>query len=185
MAKMTKQQQKTLMLVLVFVIGGGYVYWNYMLMPTLRSIKEREQRYTDLVGQIAQAERQARRLPALRSELERLQVDLSSLEKQLPTDKDIPNILRTLTREALQQGLQFSRLSPKPLVKQQYFEIIPFDLQFMGTLHGLARFLSSLGQQDRIYQAQNMGLAPAGSMSDTGFENLNITITIQTYAYVG
>ena len=170
----------------MFLFGGGYFYWNFMLKPTMASIREREEKYQDLLTKISTAERQARRLPALQSELAKLQLDLTSLEKQLPKDKDIPNIIRILTREAIQQGLQFVRLSPKPQNKQQYFEIIPFELQFTGNMHALARFLASLGQQDRIFQAQNISLAPAGGQSESqGVVNLNINLTIQTYSYAG
>src|SRR5262245_9235513 len=127
MGKLTKQQQQMLVLVVAFVFGGGYVYWNYMLKPTLENIKTRQVKYNDLIAKSETAERQARRLPALQQELAALQVELSSLEKQLPKDKDIPNIIRTLTREALQENLQFARFGPKPPSRQQFFEIIPFD----------------------------------------------------------
>jgi type IV pilus assembly protein PilO len=186
MPKLTKQQQQIVAFVVMFIVGGGYFYWNYMLKPTMQNIHQREERYQELLAKIDTAERQARRLPALQNELAMLQQDLSSLEKQLPKDKDVPNILRILTREAIQEGLQFARLSPKVLSRQQYFEIIPFDLQFTGTLHSLARFLASLGQQDRIFQAQNVSLTPAGSQSDPqGLVPLTITLTILTYAYSG
>jgi type IV pilus assembly protein PilO len=172
---------------IILIVGGGYGYWNYLLKPTLENIRVRKEKHADLLTKIEAAERQARRLPALQSELTRLQNELSDLELQLPKDKDVPNIIRTLTREALQENLQFTRLAPKPAMRQQYFEIIPFEIQFMGTLHSLARFLSSLGQQDRIFQAQNITLQPSGSPTGevTGIVGLNISLTIQTYAYAG
>jgi type IV pilus assembly protein PilO len=187
MGKLTKQQQQIIAIVFVFVIGGGYVYWNYLLKPTLDSISVRKQKYEELQAKIETAERQARRLPALQNELALLQTDLTSLEKQLPKDKDIPNILRTLTREAMQESLQFVRLAPKPPARQQYFDILPFEVQFNGNLHAFARFLASLGQQDRIFQAQNIQLSPAGSgaSESSGLVNLSISLTIQTYAYAG
>ncbi len=187
MGKLTKQQQQLIAAVFIFVLGGGYVYWNYLLKPTLEKIRVSKDKHAELLSKIETAERQARRLPALQNELALLQTDLSSLEKQLPKDKDMPNILRTLTKEAVQENLQFTSLAPKTPLKQQYFEILPFDVQFTGTLHSLARFLASLGQQDRIFQAQNIQLSPgSGSGPESnGLNNLNIKLTIQTYAYAG
>lgn len=185
MASKMSQQQQMMVVAAFMVVGGLYVYWNYLLKPTLDKIKTEQATYQDLVDKIDRAEKQARRLPVLQSELAKLQVELSAMEKQLPKDKDLPNILRTLTREALQENLQFSRLTPKPAQRQQYFEIIPFDVQFVGTLHALARFLASLGQQDRIFQASNVSLSPAGGGPDAGTTNLNISLAIQTYAYAG
>src|SRR5437870_1846347 len=120
MGKLTKQQQQILAGVIIFVFGGGYVYWNFMLKPTMANIESRDSQLKDLRAKIETAERQARRLPMLQNELAKLQVELGSLEKQLPKERDLPNIIRILTREALQENLQFSRLGPKPSVKQQY-----------------------------------------------------------------
>ncbi len=186
MGKLTKQQQQTIVLAAIFLVGGGYFYWNFMLKPTMENIRVREEKYRELVEKIQTAERQARRLPALQNELAKLEVELASLEKQLPKDKDVPNIIRILTREAIQQGLIFVRLAPKPANKQQFFEIIPFDVQFQGTMHALAKFLASLGQQERIFQAQNISLSPAsGTQGEQGVVNLNINLSIQTYSYAG
>ncbi len=187
MGKLSKQQQQMIVAGLLFLVGGGYIYWNYMLKPTLENIRTREAKYQDLLAKIDSAERQARRLPALQNELASLQLELASLEKQLPKDKDLPNIIRTLTREAIQENLQFVQLDPQKPSKQQYFEILPFNVKFSGTLHALARFLASLGQQDRIFQAQNVMLVPGGNQSDSsqGIVSLSISLTIQTYAYAG
>jgi type IV pilus assembly protein PilO len=183
MGKLTKQQQQMIIALAMFVIGGGYFYWNYMLSPTLTQIKERQARYQDLTAKIETAERQARRLPALQLEYATLQQELVSLEKQLPTDKDLPNIIRVLTRQALQENLQFLRMAPKPSIHQTYFEIIPFDLQFTGSLQAFARFLSALGQQDRIFQAQNVTLNVISGGDPQLGTLLNIALVIQTYAY--
>jgi len=185
MASKMSQQQQMMAVAALVVVGGLYVYWNYLLKPTLDKISTQQATYQDLVSKIEAAERQARRLPVLQSELAKLQVELAAMEKQLPKDKDLPNILRTFTREALQENLVFSKLAPKPAQRQPYFEIIPFDVAFVGTLHSLARFLASLGQQDRIFQASNIILSPASAGEITGLTLLNITLSIQTYAYAG
>jgi F0F1-type ATP synthase membrane subunit b/b' len=63
MPKLSKQQQQMVALILVVVLGGGYVYMNYLLRPTMQKISERQTKLQDLIQQIENAERQARRLP--------------------------------------------------------------------------------------------------------------------------
>lgn len=163
-----------------------YAYFTYLLNPTLIDIKAKQDHLRDLTTKIENAERQARRLPALMAEKEQLELELVALEKQLPRDQDKPNIIRSLTREALQENLEFERLTPKPIEVRDFFQVIPFDLQFAGNLQSLARFLASLGQQDRIFQAQNIKLTPRGNITDGGgIIPLSITLMIQTYAYSG
>jgi len=183
---LTKQQQQILVIAVMIIGGGGYGYWNYLLKPTLISIEQNEKKHKDLVAKIEKSRRQARRLPALQNQVEKLRTELAELEKQLPTDKNIPDIIRTLTREALIQELEFkSMIPPKSPIKKQYFEIIPFKLRLSGTLSSLARFLSSLGQQERIFKASNIKLNPLST--DPGIRGipLSISLTIETYAYSG
>jgi type IV pilus assembly protein PilO len=186
MGKLTKQQQAMIAVAAVFVVGL-WVYFTYLLKPTMADIATKQARLTELTGQIENAERQARRLPALMAEKEQLEKELTTLEKQLPRDQDKPNIIRVLTREALQENMDFERLTPKPIETRDFFQVIPFDISFSGNLQSLARFLASLGQQDRIFQAQNIRLTPTkSSTSDTlGNIQLAISMAIQTYAYVG
>jgi type IV pilus assembly protein PilO len=187
MGKLSKQQQQMIALVLIFVFGGGYVYFNYFLNPTREKIKEREVKLTDLVGQIENAERQARRLPQLQAEYAQLQTLLSSLEKQLPTDKDLPGILRVVTREAATENLVFVSLKPNEPKRDQsgYFEVLDFEVQMTGSLQSFVRFMSSLGQQDRIFQFERLSLVGSGQGEGSGLVNLNLTFTLKTYAYVG
>jgi type IV pilus assembly protein PilO len=163
-------------------VFGLYAYTNYLLKPTLADISAKKTQLADLTAKIETAERQARRLPALKADKEKLEKELASLEKQLPRDQDKPNIIRALTREALQENMEFERLAPRPIETRDFFQIIPFDIQFSGTLQSLARFLSSLGQQDRIFQAQGIKLTPK-SGADSGLMMLSISFVIQTYAY--
>ncbi len=185
MGKLTKQQQ-TLIAAAVGFVFVLYAYFTYLLNPTLADIKAKQNRLGDLTQQIENAERQARRLPALMAEKEALEKELVSLEKQLPRDQDKPNIIRALTREAIQENIEFERLTPKPVETRDFFQVIPFDVVFLGNLQSFARFLASLGQQDRIFQAQNIKLAPRGNAADGGgMVPLSITLAIQTYAYSG
>lgn len=182
---LTKQQQQTIVLIVMFVFGGGYAYINYMMKPTNERIQKAEAKLTDLRTRIERAERQSRRLPALEAEYEQLQRDLADLEKQLPKDQNVPNIIRTLTDEANRENMVFTRLAPRKTTRQNYFEIIPFDLQFKGSLHSLARFLAALGQQERIFKAEDITLTPIGGDLQTLGVPLSIQLAIQTYAYRG
>lgn len=183
-AKLTQKQQQIIVLAVIFVFGFFYVYWTYLLKPTLADIKEKREKLSGLEQKIVSAEKQARRLPALKNEKEKLTIELARLEKQLPREKDTPNIIRTLTREALQENLEFVQLRPKPNENKNFFEIIPFDLQMKGTLNQLARFLASLGQSDRIFKAENFTLAPIGNEESSQIL-LNISYTLKTYAFTG
>ncbi len=66
---LTKEQQQLIILILIFVLGGGYVYWNYLLKPTTEKIQRYEAEHKDLISKIQRAEKQAKRLHAKKNEL--------------------------------------------------------------------------------------------------------------------
>ena len=180
---LTKEQQY----LIVAVIGlclGLYFYWSYLLKPTSEKISSQAKKLADLKNQVQQAERQAKRLPALKSEYDTLQKELAGIERQLPKDRDMPNIIRTITREALRENLEFAKVVPNNVERQEYFEKLPFSLEMKGSLHSLARFLAALGQQERIFGAGDLTLRP-GTTAIDGQVGLTITLTLETYAYQG
>lgn len=185
MGKLTKQQQQLLAMAILFIFGGGYVYLNFMLKPTLAKIRENKTRLEDLIRQIEQAEQQAKRLPQLQAEYAQLQLQLETMEKQLPTDKDIPGVLRIVTREAMQENLAFVSLKPNDPRRDpsNFFDVLEFEVQMNGPLQAFVRFMASLGQQERIFQFERLSLTV--NSTDTGLANLSINFLLKTYAYAG
>lgn len=185
MEKLTKEQQQLFGGLAVLIIGGGFVFWNYLLGPSLKSINEKKNQLSDLEAKVARAEQQANRLPALQSELEKLKTELSSLESQLPRAKDMPGILRILSKNAQQENVNFSSLRPLDPKKDQYFDILEFDVQVVSPLHSFIRFVSALAQEDRIFQVEQVKFSPNSSTGDLnlGSPQLNISFSLKTYAY--
>ena len=185
MGKSLTKEQQYMIVGLVVLIGCLYAYWNYLLNPTMQKIVEQEKKHKSLVSQIEKAKRQAKRLPALKNQSEKLERDLAKLEKQLPKGTDMPNILRTITREAMRENLEFSKIAPAGNKRRTYFESIPFSLAISGGLHSVVRFLAAMGQQERIFQASDLKLRPGGKSIDGGKTNLKIDLKLETYAYRG
>ncbi len=176
-----------LALVLIVVLGGGYVYMNYLLRPTMQKISERQMKLQDLIQQIENAERQARRLPQLQAEYAQLQTQLIDMEKQLPKEKDVPGILRIVTREATGESLGFVSLKPNDPKRDpsNFFDVLEFEVQMTGSLQNFTRFMAALGQQERIFQFERLILTTSSQTEGSGLVNLSINFLLKTYAYVG
>ena len=185
MNKLSKEQQIIIGCLIGFVVIV-YMYWSYLMKPILNDIQTKQTKLDSLQAQVDQAERQAKRLPALKSELEKLEIELSSLEKQLPTAKDIPGIIRIITKEANAQSINFVSMRPLDPRRDQYFDVISFDMSMTATLNNLAHFLASLGQQDRIFQIEQVKLSGGGQPGKGGGSpSLNVNFLLKTYAYAG
>jgi type IV pilus assembly protein PilO len=184
MGKLTKEQQQ-MIAVAICLVFGVYAYFTYLLKPTLHQISERRTKLAALTQQIEVARQKANQLPALRAEYEALQIELNAMEKQLPKEKDLPGILRIITREALTENVSFSTLRPIDPKKDPsgLFDVIEFEVSVTGELHSFVRFMASLGQQDRIFQFDRVSLV-MGNQQD-GNPTVNVNFTLKTYAYAG
>lgn len=186
MNKLSKEQQ-TIIVVLIALVGFGYVYWNYLLKPIMAQISERQAKHADLVQKIDEAKRFVDRLPVLIADKNNLEIQLKAIEKQLPRDRDVPGIITLLTKEAQAEDLLFSSMRPIDPRKDNYFEVIEFEVTMVGQFHNLMRFMSSLGQQDRIFQFDKLNITGFGGATpgQEGLINLNFSFSVKTYAYVG
>jgi type IV pilus assembly protein PilO len=179
--KLTKEQQQ-LIAVAVGCIALMWAYYVYLLKPKNAEIERKRGEYESVRQKVEQAQAQAKRLPILQREYETLQVELTSMEKQLPTDKDFPGILRLVTREALAENLTFQSLRPLDPKKENFFEVIEFEVTMSGPLQNFVRFMSSLGQQDRIFQFERLNLNGTQGGDEM---NVNASFNLKTYAYGG
>lgn len=158
---MTKQQQQQVILGVMLAVVVPYVYWSYLLKPVKQKIRETEQEVRSIEEQVETMRRTANRLPALEREYENLVVEVGKAEKKLPKQKNVEEIIRVVTEQSMKQRIYVSSFSPDAEKPQNYFVEIPFGINMTASFHTLAKFLASLGQQERILSARNLTLSYA------------------------
>jgi Tfp pilus assembly protein PilO len=145
--------------VAVLVVAGfGYVYWNYCLKPTNEKIRKTSAQLTEVLDKVETMKRTATRLPALERESQELQAEVGKTEKRLPRQKNVEEIIRILTEHSAKLNVAVISFSPSGETAQNYFIEVPFTLSVSGGLHSIAKFLTILGQQERILNARNLSL---------------------------
>jgi Tfp pilus assembly protein PilO len=88
----------------------------------------------------------------------------------------------------MDENLNFVSLKPNDPKRDtsNYFDVLEFEVQMSGSLQAFVRFMSSLGQQDRIFQFEKLSLTGSGTGPETtGVSILSINFILKTYAYVG
>jgi len=85
-------------------------------------------------------------LPKLQAEMAVLELEVADLEKRLPKEKEIPELLRTITKTAQRYNLKISNFNPSKIVEQPNYSEVPFEMVVQGNYHSLAYFLTDLGR---------------------------------------
>jgi type IV pilus assembly protein PilO len=165
--KLTKEQQQMIVASVLMSIAFGYSYFTYFWKPTAEKIQKLNQQLEQSDRDIAEARRQAARLPQLRAQIEELQAQAEAAEKKLPKSKEVPELLETLNDLARQYGITIISFSPGKPAGQQYFIEIPYQMMIRGGYHQVARFLTSLALQERIFHSRALSLSPVKSTIPT------------------
>jgi type IV pilus assembly protein PilO len=155
---LSKDQQQKIVLAVMIAGGFGYVYWNYLLKPTNEKIAKLESEVANVLGQVETMKRTAARLPALQREYDSLLAEVGQTEKRLPKEKNMEEVLRVVTQQSLKNQITVRSFSPGTEMPRDYFVEIPISLTVAGSFHTLGKFMSILGQQERILGARGLSL---------------------------
>src|SRR5258708_8396587 len=120
----------------------------------------------------------------MQQEMDRVQVDVAKLEKQLPKDRELPALIRVLTHRAESYGLILGTVTPGKPVSKGVYDEIPYNLSVTASFHSLGHFLTSLGKGDRLFAARNLALSPMSSKNDAA-KTVNATFQLIAFKYHG
>lgn len=123
---------------------------------------------SDLTEQIASLRRdqeKKKRIAANRLQLRREQADLDGMLKeamaQLPTQKEIPDLLRNVSTKAREAGLEIILFRPRGENYHEFYAEVPVDIAVRGNFHDIVFFFDEVGRMDRIVNISNIELKAA------------------------
>jgi Tfp pilus assembly protein PilO len=180
---MSQEQQKQIVMVILAAGMFGYVYFSKLLKPVQAEILSKEAELSSVNGRIESLRITANQRDQLLKRVEELKVTVAAVEKRLPRDRNVQDIIRIVSELAAKNGVTYSSFSPMGEQSSQLFVEIPFGLSISGSVLSINKFLAALGQQERILSARNLSLGysadPKKNQTVTG------TFTLVAFVYNG
>jgi len=181
---MTKKMQQKLIMMALFLAGSLFVYRNFLLTPLVLKYKDSRTRLEESQRKLTEMRKRALELPRLQAEMKQLEQEVVELERRLPKDREIPDLLRTLTKIAQHYQLKVTNISPGAIGTQANYYEVPFQITLQGTFHSLGGFLTELGQASRIFSERNMNLNEIVATKENT-STVNATFTLIAYTFKG
>ncbi len=123
-----------------------------------------------LAGDLAKAEQERSSLTAIqnnlkntRAEYTRLAADLQEMMKQMPEEKEVPNLLRQISTTAQGARIKIKYFAPKEVQPKDFYAELPFDIKYEGPYHGLGYFFDGIRNMERIVHVTNFSLEAKGN----------------------
>ena len=154
---------KTLRLIGTVILGGAAVYVflmtsylpvNYPVASA--KIKDLKADFEKKSNDLARARQSVADLPRFQAEFAALHERYEMAAELLPTEKEMPGVLRRLTLAGQQCGIQFESFRPDPEVRKDHYTEVPIQLKIVGGYHQVGQFLAEIANMPRIMKVSNL-----------------------------
>lgn len=154
----------------ILLIGGPVLYYKFLLSPLNSRIKLLKGDLDRIKEEYRQSESRAARLPQLQKEIEFLNREIADTEKKLPASKDLPTLIRVLSKKMDKYDISWQRIVPGNQVPKDYYIEHTYTIPFTCAYHSLAGFLTEIGQMERIFATRFSKLAVTPPKPNTGVQ---------------
>lgn len=142
--------------VAVVVVFGGYWYLVFagrraetaMLDAKIGELRTQLDTKTNLVAN----------LDAVRTAVRELTAQVRQAEQRLPDQKEIPELLSSVSSAGRESGLEVMLFRQKPERYQDFYAEVPVDVLVRGNYHQVATFFDRVGQLDRIVNVGDISM---------------------------
>jgi type IV pilus assembly protein PilO len=132
------------------------VYWAVSYSPNATVLAEQRARLEDLEQQRATKTRQIAQLEVLRQQVKQLDAELAKALAQLPDQKEIPELLSTVSSLGRESGLDILLFRQKPENLQDFYAEVPVEMSMKGTYAQLTEFFDKVGGLNRIVNVKDI-----------------------------
>lgn len=160
---------------------ANWQYPNFTEMQKqLASLKVQ---YGQLQEKIERGRVAERRLPQLREEVRRIELDLNRLLEILPTKRNTEELIKRIEGLTRQGDFFLKSFTPKEYVNKDFYAEWPIEIVLDGTFHNLALFFDKMARFSRIINVESLVMTgyPDARLGRT----LGARFTLKTFIYIG
>jgi type IV pilus assembly protein PilO len=110
-------------------------------------------------------------------EVEDLEGQLQLAIRRLPDEKEIPQLLSSISTLGRDSGLDILVFRQKPEGYQEFYAEVPVEMQVRGTYHQVAKFFDHVRKLDRIVNVTNIVLRDPKVVDDDLLLEANSQVT--------
>ena len=107
---------------------------------------------------MSESEAIARDLKKFREQEKEMNQKLVEALKQLPNEKEIPEILKNITSLGKESNLEFTLFRPKPEEPQPFYSKVPIEIVVLGNYHKTGTFFDKISKLPRIINVVNFNM---------------------------
>ncbi|MDE2060281.1 MAG: type 4a pilus biogenesis protein PilO [candidate division NC10 bacterium] len=168
----------------IFGTLAAVVYWQFILGSEWTARSEAQAELLRLKAQVEQTRQIASQKPRLEQDITLLRAQLQRTVLQLPTEKEIPSLLKRVATLGQEADLDVALFKPGTPVAKEFYTEVPVQLKVMGTYHDLGLLFERLGRLERIVNVADLTIRQAAKGQRAG-DSIQAEFGVVTYTYTG
>jgi type IV pilus assembly protein PilO len=140
------------------LLGGAFYFLVYQ--PKTDEIRKVRGEISTLKTQVMRARKEAKELPKWEAREVEVNEQFAQALKLLPNEKEVPSLLRNITKLGADSNLQFRLFTPKKESPENFYYRLPVSIEVSGNYHDVATFFDKVGRMERIVNILNVSMKP-------------------------
>ena len=176
--------KKLLILAVILCILGG-LYLKTFILPEREDLSNVQRQMDKLMKELNESKAITRDLQTYKDQVKKLDEELTHALKQLPNEREIPEILKNISGLGKESQLEFVLFRPKPEEPQQFYARVPIELILVGTYHHTGTFFDKVSKLPRIINVVDFNMVRAKETSRATDEVLvRVSCMVNTYRFI-
>ena len=138
------------------LIVAAYVFWFYL--PRSQEVAEMQHTIQELEAERAQLRKILANRKHIEAESRAVEAAFSQAQAQLPEQKEIPELLRQVSRLGQDSGLEVLLFRQQPEQLHDLYTEVPVQMSVRGGYHDIALFFDQVRRLDRIVNVADVSL---------------------------
>lgn len=165
--------------VLVLLFG---LYFYFFYMDGENQISQLREQLKTVENKLIKTRQLSTKLPKLKEKIKVLEENLATVRQELPSDREIPYFLKTISEEGKKAGLEFLLFQPEPEQTHDFFARVPVKIEVLGSFHQAMAFFDQVHRLPRIVDIENISLIIAGGKPES--PKIKASCYATTYKYI-
>jgi type IV pilus assembly protein PilO len=175
--------KKILVLAVILLILGLF-YFKAFILPERELLSDNQIQYDKLVKELTESRAITQDLQIYKEQVKKMNEEFSAALKQLPNEKEIPEILKNISSLGKEAQLEFVLFKPKPEEPQQFYARVPIELTMIGTYHDTGRFFDRVSKLSRIINVVDFNMVRSKGREGSEEVLVRTSCMLNTYRFV-
>jgi len=173
---------KRILIYILIPILIGVIFWNKYYAPSMAEIRGLEAKLEQTTKRLEEAKLAQKEIDRVNKEIAEIKKKFYEVSRLLPTEKEIPGLLRNVSSLGNDVHLEFLLFQPQKEVIKNFYAEVPVRLKLEGEYLNMEKFIKKLSELPRIINVSKLKFSNP-KMEGTSLK-LKVDMQILTYRFI-